>query len=463
MSEARGQWGSRISFVLAAAGSAVGLGNLWKFPYITGMNGGGAFVLIYLVCILLVGLPIMIGEVLLGRMSRSSVVGTFSKLSDGPTPWSGIGWIGVAAGVVILSYYSVVAGWSLHYVWLAISGGLAEQTPEALGQLFGETYADPAINLRYHTLFMIFTALIVVGGIQKGVERAARVMMPLLLVMLAAMLAYATTLDGFGRAFDFVFGFHTDALTGAGVLEALGHSFFTLSLGMGAMLTYGSYLSRHDDVVAASLATTFLDTLVALMACLVLFPITFSAGMEPAGGPGLVFVNMPIAFSGLPGGQVWAVLFFLLLFFAALTSAISLLEVAAAYFIDERGWSRKKAVAVTATTIFALGIPSALSGGDSPIFGAEIHWIGERNWFDSFDYLASNWMLPLGGLGIAAFAAWRLGDRARHVAFAEGSRLGAIPAIYLAWLQLLRYLVPVAIVLVMLNAIGVLKKLGLGE
>lgn len=454
--QGRGHFASRLGFVLAAAGSAVGLGNLWKFPYITGMNGGGAFVLIYLACIALVGLPIMLAEVLLGRMSSSSVVGTFRKIEGRPTPFSAVGWLGVVAGVVILSYYSVVAGWSLHYLRLTLAGDLAHGDADAFGAAFGALYADGATNLIWHVLFMAITAVIVLGGVQKGVERASRVMMPTLFIILGAMLLYATTLDGFGRAFDFVFGFHTGALTPAGVLEALGHAFFTLSLGMGAMLTYGSYLSRRDDIVAASLATSVLDTLVALMACLVLFPITFSAGMEPSKGPGLVFINMPIAFAQLPGGMVWSALFFILLFFAALTSAISLLEVAAAFLIDERRWSRRRAVLTMAGVILVLGVPSALSGSDNALFGNQVHWIGERNWFDSFDYLASNWMLPLGGLGIAGFTAWRLGDPARRAAFAEGSRLGALTGVYLVWLQILRYLVPVAIVLVMLHALGVL-------
>lgn len=456
MNETRGEWGSRVGFVLAAAGSAVGLGNLWKFPYITGANGGGAFVLLYLVCIALVGLPIMLAEVLLGRMSRSSVVGTFPKLAGGPTIFAGVGWLGVAAGVVILSYYSVVAGWSLHYIGLAITGALASGSSDAFAATFAGMHADAGTNFQWHTVFMVITAAIVLGGIRGGVERAARVLMPLLFLVLGAMLVYATTLPGFGRALDFVFGFHTDKLTGEGALEALGHSFFTLSLGMGAMLTYGSYLSRRDDVVATSIAISLLDTAVALMACLVLFPITFSVGMEASAGPGLVFINMPVAFAGLPGGGVWVLLFFVLLFFAALTSAISLLEVAAAYFIDERGWSRRKAVLATAALIFVLGIPSALSGSDHATFGAKAQWIGERNWFDSFDYLASNWMLPLGGLGIALFAAWRVGGEARELALAEGSRLGALPMFYLGWLTLLRYIVPVAIVLVMLHAVGVI-------
>ena len=452
----RGHFASRLGFVLAAAGSAVGLGNLWKFPYITGVNGGGAFVLIYLACVALVGLPIMLAEVLLGRMARTSVVGTFRRLAGGPTLFTAVGWLGVLAGVVILSYYSVVAGWSLHYLRLSLAGDLASGDAERFSGLFAALYADPGANLLWHLVFLAITALIVLGGVRRGVERAARVMMPVLFIILGAMLAYATTLPGFARALDFVLGFHTDALTPAGVLEALGHAFFTLSLGMGAMLTYGSYLSPRDDAVVASAATAALDTLVALMACLVLFPITFTAGMEPAKGPGLVFINMPLAFAQLPGGGVWSALFFLLLFFAALTSGISLLEVAAAYFIDERRWSRRRAVLVTAALIAVLGVPSALSGSDHALFGAQARWLGERTWFDTFDYLASNWMLPLGGLGIAAFAAWRVGDAARRLAFGQGSELGALTGIYLGWLRILRYLVPLAIILVMLHALGLL-------
>ncbi len=465
MADTRAQWGSRIGFILAAAGSAVGLGNMWKFPYITGENGGGAFVLVYLASILLVGLPIMIGEILLGRTSQRSTVGAFRKLAPG-TAWAGVGWLGVAAGIVILSYYSVVAGWAMHYVYLSLTGSIAGQSADTLNQTFGGLVTDSSLNLMWHTAFMAITIAIVIGGVQKGVERAARLLMPLLLLMMGAMLIYASTLDGFGKALDFVFGFHTEALTGAGVLEAVGHSFFTLSVGMGAMLTYGSYLKRDDDLVGSAIYISVLDTLVALMACLVLFPITFTQGMEPAAGPGLVFKNMPIAFASLLGGGLWSVVFFSLLTFAALTSSISLLEVAASYFIDERGWSRKRAVLTIAGVIFALGIPSALSNS-TEIFGSDFAALtapafevvgveAGKNWFDTFDYLASNWMLPLGGLGIAAFAAWRVGGEARQQSFAAGSSLGKVKAFYLAWLTLLRYVVPIAIILVMLHALGAL-------
>ena len=431
----------------------MGLGNMWKFPYITGENGGGAFVLIYLVCIMLVGLPVMLAEVLLGRMTQTSPVGAFRKLSRPGSPWLGVGWLGVLAGFVILSYYSVVAGWSLHYLWLSLTGSFSGDSEQIAG-LFGELYANPQLNLLWHTIFMAMTIGIVIGGIRSGVERAARVLMPLLFLMLIAMVIYGTTLPGFGEALTFVFGFNTDRLTASGVLEALGHAFFTLSVGMGAMLTYGSYMRKDADAVSSSIAITVLDTVVALMACLALFPITFSRGMEPASGPGLVFTNMPVAFAQLPGGSIWAVLFFLLLLFAALTSAISLLEVTTAYFIDEKGWSRKRSTLLTGAVIFLFGIPSALSGGTA-IFGSSFEAVVGKNWFDSFDYLASNWMLPLGGLGIATFISFRVGAKAREVAVATGSKLGSIQGLYLTWLQLIRFVVPVAIILVMLNALGV--------
>ena len=462
----RSQWGSKVGFVLAAAGSAVGLGNLWKFPYITGENGGGAFVLIYLVCIALVGLPIMVAEVLLGKETQKSPVGAFSEHAP-KSPWIGVGWLGVIAGFVILSYYSVVAGWAMHYVYLALTGAFANIPADRIDGVrhhFDELYGSPGTQVFWHTAFMAMTIGIVILGVQKGVERAARIMMPALFLMLGAMVIYGATLPGFGRALDFVFGFHTDKLHASGVLEALGHSFFTLSVGMGAMLTYGSYMKRADDVVSTSMAISMLDTLVALMACLALFPVTFSYGMEPGGGPGLVFVNMPAAFAQMPGGTVWAVVFFVLLTFAALTSAISLLEVVASYFIDERGWPRWRAVVVMGAIIYAVGIPSALSGGThlfggavealtAPLFGGEGHG---KNWFDLLDYLASNWMLPLGGLGISLFVSWRMDALKRRAACAEGSRLGRVAFLYLAWLWLLRVVVPIAIVLVMLHAIGVL-------
>lgn len=451
----RDQWSSRLAFVLAAAGSAIGLGNIWKFPYITGMNGGGLFVLIYLGAILFVSMPILAAEVLIGRAGQASPVGAIRRLSRPGSPWIAVGHLGVAGGLIILSYYSVVAGWCLDYMLMSVTGKIATTPVASIPGLFDELYQSGSRNLLWHFLFMAMVIGIVLGGVRYGVERAARVLMPALFAMLLVLFVYATTLPGFQEAARFVFYPSADKLTSAGVLEALGHSFFSLSVGMGAMLTYGSYLSRNDCLVKASLSVGFLDTVISLLACLVLFPITFSFGMEPKGGPGLVFMNLPVAFAQLPGGAIWSLVFFTLLFVAALTSAISLLETVTAHAIDEWKWSRKTATLATGAVIFLLGIPSALSGGDG-LFGKGLAEATGRNFFDWFDYIASNWILPLGGLGIATFVAWRLSDELRHEAFTTGSELGKKAGIYRTWLLLVRYLAPIGIVAIFLHAIGVI-------
>lgn len=455
---ARPRWRNRLGFVLAAAGSAVGLGSIWKFPYITGANGGGWFVLIYLACIVFVAIPIMVAEIMMGRMAQRAPVGAFRAFAGPGNPWLAVGWLGVAAAFVILSYYSVVAGWTLHYAWLSGSGGLADGDPGRIKALFGSIYGNAFVNLFWHALFMGLTILAVAAGVQQGVERWLRVLMPVLFAIMIVLLARAVAMPGFGRALDFVFGPHAQDLTPGGVLEALGHSFFTLSLGMGAMITYGSYLRESEDVVATSTTVSALDTVISLMACLMVFPIIFSFGLEPGAGPGLVFVSLPIAFSQMPGGMLWAVLFFVLLGVAALGSAISLLEVAVSHLIDERGMGRIAATLAAGLAIFLVGVPSALSGGE--LFGRQVQALTAaafggpgKNWFDSLDYFASNWMLPVGGLAIALFVAWRVGGVAREHGFKSGSRWGRL---YWGWVWLLRYLVPIAVGAVFLHAIGIL-------
>jgi len=455
----RGHWTSRMGFILAAAGSAVGLGNIWKFPYIAGENGGGLFVLVYLGCIALVGLPIMIAEILVGRSSQKSPVGAFKHLAGPKSSWRIVGWMGVLSGVIILSFYSVVAGWALHYIVLSVKGAFMGRDAEAIGAIFGELYSNPGLNVFWQGIFMGLTVAIVISGVHKGLERWNDILMPSLLVMLIVLLIRAATLEGFKEAIHFVFAPNAENLTRAGVLEALGHSFFTLSLGMGAILTYGSYLDKDVDIVGATFAICFFDTVIALMACLILFPITFTYGMDPGAGPGLVFQNLPVAFSQMPFGMFWAAVFFTLLVFAALTSAISLLEVAVSYFIDEQKWERKRATVVCGGAIFILGIPSALSGGTELFGGTFAGWTKHlgfhegKNWFDFSDYLSSNWMLPLGGLFIAIFAAWRINATIRADAFKTGSRWHFF---FTGWLRLLRYLVPLAVVLVFLHLLGVL-------
>lgn len=455
MAQDRGQWSSRLGFVLAAAGSAVGLGNIWKFPYITGMNGGGIFVLVYLACISLVGIPILAAEVLIGRASKESPVGAFRRLGGPKSPWASVGFLGVLIPVVILSYYSVVAGWCLDYVVMSMTGKITATSVEEVPSLFGALYGNGGRNLLWHVLFMAATVGIVVGGVRGGVERAAKWLMPALFLMLVILLVRASMLPGFGEGLSFVFGPKLSNLTAAGILEAVGHAFFTLSVGMGVMLTYGSYLSEKESLVSSSFSIGVLDTLVALAACMILFPVTFTFGMEPAQGPGLVFKNLPVAFAQLPFGSLWAAIFFVLLFFAALTSAISLLEVPTAYLIDQWKLTRTRAVLVAGGGILVLGIPSALSGTSSWM-GAGLEQATGRNWFDWLDYFASNWLLPLSGLGISVFVAWKLEDELRKPAFAAGSPLAAQATFYRGWLWLLRYVAPVGILAAFLHVIGVI-------
>ncbi len=456
-SAGRGRFTSRASFVLAAAGSAVGLGSIWKFPYITGTNGGGWFVLVYLACIAFVALPILIAEILIGRSARRSPVGAFRVLSPRGA-WPFVGWLGLAAAFLILSYYLVVSGWTLHYAWLAASGGLAATGGAGYDRLFLDVHADPVVNVGWFLAFAGLTAVIVAAGVQRGIERCCRTLVPLLLVVMGAMTIEAMRGPGFAQGFAFVFGVGR-GLDGEGVLEALGHSFFTLSLGMGAMITYGSYLDRRDDTVAAASLVAGFDTAVSLLACLAIFPVIFAFGLAPDAGPGLVFVSLPVAFAQMPAGALWATVFFGVLAIAALSATISLFEVLVSHLVDERGMGRRRACLWGAAAIVLAGLPAALSGGHwlfgeamraatAPAFGGE-----GRNWFDAVDYVSSNWLLPASGLGIAAFMAWRVSADARERAFRAGSRFGRL---YWSWVWLLRYLVPPAIVAVFMEAIGLL-------
>jgi NSS family neurotransmitter:Na+ symporter len=443
-SSPRALWGSRIGFILAAAGSAVGLGNIWKFPYITGNNGGGAFVLVYLICIALVGLPIMMAELMIGRYTRRDAVGAFRTLARPGSPWRLAGWISILAAFVILSYYSVVAGWTLEYILRAVQGafrtpattGTAE-TAEQVRALFDGLIESGPRQLLWHFLFIGVCLGIVIGGVQKGIERWSKILMPLLLGLLALLFVNGMLSDGARQAWVFMFRPDFSKLTSGAVLEALGHAFFTLSLGMAAMITYGSYLSRAENLFASGLRIALLDTVIALIAGLAIFPIVFSAGMQPGAGPGLVFQTIPVVFSGLPGGNILALLFFLLLAFAALTSAISLLESQVAYLIDERDWGRKRATAFLAGLAFLVGIPSALSSN----LLRHITPIANLGVFDSIDLIASNYLLPISGLLTALYVGWFWsGQEEKQELMADGSGW-----IYPLWHFLIRFVAPIAV------------------
>ena len=407
-SESRhGMWSSRWLFVLAAAGSAVGLGNIWKFPYITGENGGGAFVLVYLVCVAVVGIPIMMAEVLIGREGRQSPINTMRFLTQQhhrkPT-WVMIGWMGVLAGFLILSYYAVIAGWAIYYFLRMADGTFDGVTAEFANQAFNEFLADPWQLLLWHTLFMGLTVFIVGRGVIRGLESAIRWFMPLLFLLLFVLIGYSVTSGGFAQGVDFMFRFEWESITGEAFLIAMGQAFFTLSLGMGAIMAYGAYVPSSASITSTVIVIAVLDTVVAIAAGLAIFPIVFANGLEPGQGPGLMFVTVPLAFGQLPLGAVFGAVFFLLVSFAAITSAISLTEPALAYLVEQYNAKRSRVAITLGAFCWLLGIGTVLSFNE----WSDVHVVGDLTVFAFIDYLSQNIMLPLGGLFIALFAAYAL-------------------------------------------------------
>ena len=409
MAQDRGRWTSRAGFVLAASGSAIGLGNLWKFPYITWNNEGGAFVLVYLVCVAAVGLPIMMAEILIGRKTQKSPVGAMAAAA-GPA-WSWVGGLGVFTGFVILGYYTVIAGWTLRYFAVCLRWSLSGfEEGLASGDAFSAFAETGWLQILLSGLFMAITVAVVYRGIGGGIERVARVLMPALFGILVVLLISALSLDGAGRALSFVFAPDFSKLEWTGVLEALGHAFFTLSLGMGAMITYGSYLGRKESVVRSSAVVVSLDTLIAIFATLIMFSVIFSFNMETAvskSTAGMLFITLPTLFyTKVPLGAVLAPLFYMLVGFAALTSTISLLEVIASFFIDQRGWSRPKATVACGGATFALSLLCGLSFGGWAALSS-FNWIqAKQGLFGHLDHIASNWLLPVGGFFITLAAGW---------------------------------------------------------
>ncbi len=450
----REQWGSKVGFILAAAGSAIGLGNIWKFPYIAGQYGGAAFIFIYLICIVVIGLPLLMGEILIGRTTQKNPVGAFWKLS-GSKFWASVGGMGVVAGFVILSYYAVVAGWALGYVFEAISGSFYNfAAPAAAGHYFDSLTGDPTWIVGFFAAFMGLTMLVVFSGVQNGIERGSKIMMPILFVLLLILVIRGVTLDGAGEGIKYLLHPDWSRVSAQSVLVALGQAFFTLSMGMGAMMTYGSYMSKKDSVPGAALNIVILDTAIALMAGLAIFTGVFATGQAPDAGPGLIFHTLPVVFTKMPGGYIFSIFFFILLSIAALTSTISLLEVIIAYFVDEKKWKRHKAVLIFGGITFLLGVPSALSYNlmsDFKIFGL--------NFFEFVDYLSSNIMLPLGGFLIAVFIVYRWGfENALKELRAGAEKLfNKYPVVVLYWKIFIKYFAPVLIFLVFLNSIGVLQ------
>jgi NSS family neurotransmitter:Na+ symporter len=456
MQQPREVWGSKLGFILAAAGSAIGLGNIWKFPYITGENGGASFVLVYLICIAVIGLPVLIAEILIGRTTQRNPVGAFYKLSKSKF-WAAVGGMGVLAGFLILSFYAIIAGWSIGYIVEAIKGNFfIWPEPAASADHFQTLVKNLPWIFGYFAFFMVLTMVIVFSGVQKGIERASKIMMPILFILLVILMIRGLTLDGASEGLNFLWNPDWSKITAGTILLALGHAFFTLSLGMGAMLTYGSYMSEKDNIPIAALQIVILDTLIALIAGTAIFTSVFAVGLAPDAGPGLIFHTLPGVFSKMPGGYFFSILFFISLTIAALTSSISLLEVVVSFFVDELNWKRHNAAIVLSAFIFALGIPSVLSFNvlsDFKIFGLDF--------FALVDFIASNILLPLGGLFIAVFVAWVWGYEKVIPNLRKGAEkfFDNYPIMSGAWKIFLKYLSPVLIFFVFLYSIGLLEKI----
>lgn len=439
-----GMWSSRLMFILAASGSAVGLGNIWRFPYVAGENGGGAFVIVYLACIFLIGIPILSSEILLGREGRQSPIHTMktlTKTSGANGAWQFIGWMGALAGFVILSYYSVVAGWAMAYVFEMGSGVFVNADGATASQVFANFTGSPGKVVLWHSIFMLLTMFIVARGITEGLERTVKYLMPALFALLLVLVGYAMNSGHFMEGVAFLFSFDFDKLTGAGVLMAMGQAFFTLSLGMGAIMTYGAYMPKDASILSSATSIALIDTSMALLSGLVIFPLVFANGLESSAGPGLMFVTIPIAFGSMSGGTFFGVMFFVLVSFAAITSAISLVEPALAWFVEKLNTSRRNGAIVVCTIAWALGLGSAFSTN----IGSELYLLPGMTFFDSMDYVSNNIMLPLGGMLIALFTGWFLSQDivARQLQISGGKLI--------TFKVLVRFVAPIGVGLVFIN------------
>jgi NSS family neurotransmitter:Na+ symporter len=443
-----GEWSSRFAFILAATGSAVGLGNIWKFPYITGENGGGAFVIVYLLCIAAIGIPIMMAETMMGRRGRQSPINTLQTLTEeagADSKWHYLGWLGVVAGFLILSYYSVIAGWSMAYVAKAFIGSFSGESAATINGIFTDLQASPIEQSFWHSIFMVATMAIVARGVKGGLEKAVSVLMPSLFFILMLLVAYAMTTGAYTQGLEFLFKPDFSEMTVNSLLTAMGHAFFTLSLGMGAIMVYGSYLPKDISIAKTSMMIAGADTMVALLAGIAIFPIVFANGLDVGSGPGLIFQTLPIAFGSMTGGWLFGLLFFILLVFAALSSAISLIEPAVAWCVERYDIERKNACIGLGVITWLLGMGTVLSFNEwsnVTLFGA--------NFFEVLDYLTANIMLPLGGFFIAIFAGRVMLNRhAQEELAIENNTLFSI------WKFLVSYVAPAAVFIVFLNVLGV--------
>jgi len=433
----RGQWSSKLGFIFAAAGSAIGLGNIWRFPYVTGENGGAAFVFVYLVCILVIGLPYLYAELALGRALQKNPVGAIAALKPG-SAWIWIGGLGIVTGFFILSYYAVIAGWTFGYIFKTV-------IPNEMG--FGDFVSNTPLVISLFAVFILLTILVVYGGVQGGIEKWAKILMPLLLILLVVLIIYANLLPGSGKGLAFYLNPDFSKITGKVILAALGQAFFSLSLGMGLMVTYGSYISKEDNLISSGFFVALADTSIAIMSGLIIFPALFAMNQDPAAGPGLVFEVFPAIFKNMPFGSIVGIVFFVLLSIAALTSTISLLEVPTAYFVDEKGVARKVAVWIVGIIVFIIGFPSALSQG-------AVSWLskpiaGDMEFLSLMDFIWGNLSLAVGAFLMSIFIGWIWGAKHAAKELTLGNPRFAKWAVL--WGFIIRFIAPISIFIILLN------------
>ena len=445
----RATFGSKIGVILATVGCAVGLGNIWRFPYMLGENGGAAFLLVYISCILFLGIPVMITEFFIGRYSRKNAAGAFKVMAPG-TKWSVIGYNGVAAAFLILGYYAVVSGWTLEYIVQAFSGSLEGKNATDFADEFTAFSTGVFRPILWTVVFIALTHIIIVSGVKEGIERASKVMMPVLFLILIALCVRSATLPGASEGLTFLFNPDFSKIDSSVVLSAMGQAFFSLSIGMGCLITYASYFGKQTNLQTTALQVTILDTLVAVLAGVMIFPAVFSFGIEPTTGPELVFITLPNVFEQLPFGNIWSFVFFVLLALAALTSTISLHEVSTAYVHEEYHVSRKKAAVIVSIGVTILGILSSLSMGllkSYTLFGL--------NFFNLLDFVTAKIMLPLGGMMICIFTAKRVD---KLLLKEEVTNHGTIRFYFFnTYVFFVKYIAPIGIGLIFLNELGLLK------
>ncbi|MDF0729100.1 sodium-dependent transporter [Cytobacillus sp. S13-E01] len=440
------QWTSKIGFILAAAGSAIGLGAIWKFPYMAGTNGGAIFFLLFLILTIFIGAPILIAEFIIGRASQKDAVSSFKMLVP-KTNWYLLGYMGVIVSFILLSFYSVVGGWILSYLWRSITGSLSGLTNEQYGNLFNSIIANPYEVLIVQFLFMLLTIFVVQGGIQQGIEKASKYMMPALFILFLILVGRSLTLEGASKGVEFLLKPDFSRITADTILLALGQSFFALSVGILVMVTYASYLSKKESIGRSAFTIVGLNIFISLLAGLVIFPSVFAFGFEPGAGPGLVFVVLPAVFNEMVFGGLFLFIFLLLLLFATLTSAFSILEIVVAALVKDENKKRKQTTWVSGILVFLVGIPSALSFGilsDVKIFNKSI--------FDFADFLTTNLGLPIGALFISLFVGYKLPRKLVKTELENGTR--GIGFLFDIWYFSIRFLVPTAIFLIFMNSLG---------